>query len=234
MRSLRGLLLLALIGFMAAAFAYYIGYWQPDPQQLDVDNTGPHLVKLAALALVIGGSILFARPRLGDVFRAVVLWGGLGILLVAGYAMRYELETVVWRTVGVLVPGYAIEQQDGTIALVRDRSGHFTLDAGVGDKTIHFLVDTGASVVTLSHEDAEMIGIDTAALSYRIPVTTANGRALVAGTTLDALTIAGSELRTLRVFVAPQGKLDTSLFGMNGLDRFASWRVEKGRMILQP
>ena len=153
-------------------------------------------------------------------------WAG---LVVFGVALAESLAIV-----GVLVPGYAVEQNDGTIALVQDRSGHFTLDATVDGAPVHFLVDTGASMITLTDEDARAIGLDTSTLNFRTPVTTANGQALVALVELDRVTIAGADLRRLRAFVAPPGKLRSSLFGMNALNRFASWRVEKGRMILQP
>ncbi len=234
MKTLKGLVILALIGFMVFAVAYYIGFWEPDPAAMDFNNDGPRLVALSALALVLGASLIFSRPNIAEVLRSIVLWGGMGIVLVAGYAMRHDLEAIAWRTVGALAPGFAIDQADGTIALVRDSSGHFTLNAKVNGATINFLVDTGASVITLTAKDAQAIGIATDKLSYRTPVTTANGKALVASTRLETVSIAGVQLHGLRAFVAPPGKLETSLFGMNALDRFISWRVEKGRMILQP
>ncbi|AXS40104.1 TIGR02281 family clan AA aspartic protease [Breoghania sp. L-A4] len=234
MTALKYIVIAGLGVFMAGAVAYYIGFWDQDPATANLDRSGPQLVKLSALALILGASLLFSPRNLGTALRSMLIWTSLGVILVAGYAMRYELETVFWRTVGVLVPGYAIEQNDGTIALVQDRSGHFTLDATVDGAPVHFLVDTGASMITLTDEDARAIGLDTAALNFRTPVTTANGQALVAQVQLDTVTIAGSELRRLRAFVAPPGKLRSSLFGMNALNRLASWRVEKGRMILQP
>lgn len=114
MKTLKGLVIVALVGFMALAVIYYIGFWEPDPAELDFDRTGPQLVKLSALALILGASILFSRPHIGEIFRSILIWSSVGIVLVAGYAMRYELETIAWRTVGVLVPGYAIEQNDGS------------------------------------------------------------------------------------------------------------------------
>lgn len=234
MKSLKGLVIVALVGFMGAAVVYYAGFWSADPTELDFDRDGPRLVALSALALVLGASLVFSRPHIGEVLRSVAIWGGLGIVLVAGYAMRHDLETIAWRTVGALAPGFAIDQPDGTIALVRDSSGHFTLKADVNGATVRFLVDTGASIVTLTQEDARAIGLSPDSLNYRTPVTTANGRALVATVRLDTVSIAGAELTGLRAFVAPPGKLETSLFGMNALDRFVSWRVEKGRMILRP
>lgn len=234
MKTLKWLVLLALVGFMSVAVVYYIGFWEPDPAAMDFDRDGPRLVALSALALVLGASLLFSRPHIGEVLRSIVVWGGMGVVLVAGYAMRHDLEAIAWRTVGALAPGFAIDQPDGTIALVRDSSGHFTLNADVNGATIRFLIDTGASVITLTARDAQAMGFATEELRYRTPVTTANGKALVASIKLDTVSIAGAELHGLRAFVAPQGKLETSLFGMNALDRFVSWRVEKGRMILQP
>lgn len=56
------------------------------------------------------------------------------------------------------------------IVLHKSMSGHFEANVGVDGKTIHMLVDTGASSVVLANADAAEIGIDTGeacAIPYR-------------------------------------------------------------------
>ncbi|WP_321341671.1 TIGR02281 family clan AA aspartic protease [Breoghania sp.] len=229
------LMLLVLAAIIAGAAVYFFAFWDPtDVSEATLDRSGPAFVKLAIIGLVLAASMIFARPRLGEVLNAIILWGGLGLILVAGYSMRFELEDMAYRVMGSLMPGMAVEQGDGTVALARDRSGHYVVDASVNGASVRFLVDTGASMVTLSARDARAAGIDVANLHFGAVVSTANGRSQVAPVRISKLEIAGATLSNIRAFVARDGMLDTSLFGMNALDRFSSWRVEGGRMILVP
>jgi aspartyl protease family protein len=97
-----------------------------------------------------------------------------------------------------------------------------------------FLVDTGATATVLSATDAERSGIDTAALDFNRPVQTANGVAFYARTTLETLEIGPYRLASVPVGVMPDSALRISLLGMSTIDRFAGWRIEGDRMVLQP
>lgn len=233
-RIIRGAALIALAGFIAYGLAMFLGYVGDAGAEPDFDRTGPRFVALSAIGLVLGASLVFARPHVGQILSAVAFWGGLAMLLVVGYSMRYELEDVARGALGNLVPGMAVERADGTVALSRDRSGHYVVNARVDGAPVRFLVDTGASVVTLSAEDAAAAGLDIANLNFGAVVATANGRTQVAPVRLARIEIAGAALTNVRAFVARPGALDTSLFGMNALDRFSSWKVENGRMVLTP
>ena len=48
---------------------------------------------------------------------------------------------------------------DGTIELNRNEDGHFYADVAINGATVHMLVDTGASAVALSRDDARTAGI---------------------------------------------------------------------------
>ncbi|WP_316859686.1 TIGR02281 family clan AA aspartic protease [uncultured Cohaesibacter sp.] len=58
------------------------------------------------------------------------------------------------------------------------------------------MVDSGASSVVLTHEDALTIGIDTANLNYASPVNTANGKAYTARIWLNKISVGGIEAKT--------------------------------------
>jgi clan AA aspartic protease (TIGR02281 family) len=54
-------------------------------------------------------------------------------------------------------------------------NGHFVTSADINNKSVSVLVDTGASVVALSYEDAEKVGLRPRNLTFDISVSTANG-----------------------------------------------------------
>ncbi|MEP3278489.1 MAG: TIGR02281 family clan AA aspartic protease [Stappiaceae bacterium] len=221
---------LACLAVIGATFLY----WPQTLEELNFDDTGPRLVFLSALLVFIGGGFLAARPRFSELVKGIVVWGGLLVLLIAGYAMRNDLSYYAERTLGSLIPGMTIQAPDGSISVVESQNGHFYLDADVDGQSIRFLVDTGASTVSLTAKDAEKIGYAPDQLNYSFPVSTANGAAFVAPIKLDRLSIGNYTTHKLNATVSRAGSLDQSLLGMNALRGLSSWRVEGDRLILTP
>ena len=81
------------------------------------------------------------------------------------------------------------------------------------------LVDTGASIVLLTYEDAEAAGLNPDELAFSQPVVTANGKAFVAPIRLDSVAIGVVGLSGVKAAVAERGKLHSSLLGMSFLKR---------------
>jgi aspartyl protease family protein len=98
---------------------------------------------------------------------------------------------------------------------------------------VSFLVDTGASDIVLTPEDAQRIGFAANQLRFSDRVETANGIAYVAPITLDTLVIGPIRLDRLpaKVNNAP---MQYSLLGMRFLNQLHGWRVERQVLILQP
>ena len=108
----------------------------------------------------------------------------------AVYAYRAELGAVGDRVVEELQPGSVQTVSPGDRRARRGRQdqkteGHFIVKAKVNGKSVHMIVDTGASTVVLRSEDARRAGIQLNALNYTVPVETANGRAFAARVKLE-------------------------------------------------
>src|SRR4029077_8531210 len=76
-----------------------------------------------------------------------------------------------------------------TLVYAANERGHVILDAAVNGATVRMLVDTGASLVTLTHQDARAAGIAPSELVYSRHVTTANGIARMAPVILREIRI---------------------------------------------
>lgn len=114
----------------------------------------------------------------------------------------------------------------------RAADGLFYIDAKVNGEPIHFLVDTGASVVTLTPEDARKVGAALDGGRFSAHVETAGGKTAMAWTTLDHVKIAGRDVRSLRAAVVREG-LGVSLLGQNLLSQLASVTIEGDRLELR-
>ncbi len=113
------------------------------------------------------------------------------------------------------------------------QNGHFSVRAEINGRTVKVLIDTGASAVALSYEDAKDIGLHPGYLDYNVPVSTANGIAKAAGVSLDQVEIDGVRVSDVQGLVMPEGVMRGSLLGMSFLSKLKSFKVEDGVLYLK-
>jgi aspartyl protease family protein len=112
------------------------------------------------------------------------------------------------------------------------RNGHFLVTAEVEDVEILFLVDTGASQVILTVEDAERLGHRVETLEFSDRFQTANGAIRGAPLLLSELRIGDLEIEDVRASVI-RAPMSTSLLGMSFLSRLEGYEVGEEGLILR-
>ncbi|MEK1851591.1 MAG: TIGR02281 family clan AA aspartic protease [Phyllobacterium sp.] len=186
--------------------------------------------------VVLGSALLGSGIPLGHFLRSMAVWIIIILALVAGYQYRYELQDVGHRITAGLIPGSPISNRDGngviTVTLAKADNGHFEVRGEVNGATVPFMVDTGASSIVLSSEDARRAGLNPDELSYKTPIMTANGTTTAANVTLDSVKIGAIERRNIRAMVAQDGRMAGSLLGMNFLNTLSGFSVRGDRLIL--
>ena len=110
--------------------------------------------------------------------------------------------------------------------------GHFVVEAIVDGVPITFLVDTGASEIVLTEDDARALGFEPRRLEFSERFRTANGEVRAAPVTLRELRIGQLSLYDLDA-VVNQAPLGISLLGMRFLDQLAGYEVADGSLILR-
>ena len=182
---------------------------------MDSEETG-RLIYLVLLGSVIAGYFLISnRARMGEMARQAALWGFIFIGVIVAYGL--------WSDVSNTVLPRQSAFENGRIEVPIRTDGHFHLTLHVGEVPVEFIVDTGASGVVLTQDDAERVGIDTASLIFGGRASTANGEVRTARVRLEDVSLGDLDEGTLRAFVN-EGELDSSLLGMSYLRRFG--RVE--------
>lgn len=177
-------------------------------------------------AAVAAGVFAAYRGRIASGLRDALVWGLIVLGLVAVYGLRDDLSAALW-------PQAAVLRDDGVLELRRARDGHFHMTAEVNGAPVRFLVDTGASGLVLTLDDAERAGIDVASLDFSRRAQTANGTAAVAPVRLRTLDAAGRSARGVPALVGGDG-LFASLMGMDWLGGYRRVVVEGDRMRLEP
>ena len=121
----------------------------------------------------------------------------------------------------------------GVTAIPKAADGHYWAEARVNTTTVKFLVDTGASVVALTPQDARRLGINLNTLTYDQDVTTASGKTQAARVVIDHMQIGQSQMDNIEALVIPDG-LSSSLLGMSYLGRLSRFEATQGSLILRP
>lgn len=112
------------------------------------------------------------------------------------------------------------------------RNGHYETRAYVNGRPIDVMVDTGATVVALTWNDARAAGIHVRDSDFKQRVSTANGEARVAAVMLDSVSIADVTVRNVRAVVAEPDRLETTLLGMSFLSRLSKAEMSRGTLLL--
>ncbi|AVQ01830.1 TIGR02281 family clan AA aspartic protease [Caulobacter segnis] len=125
------------------------------------------------------------------------------------------------------------DSESSSAEIVKGSDGHFWAKAAVDGHDVRFLVDTGATAVSLSMADAQRLGIDTSKLTYDYNVITADGRTRAASVKLASVAIAGAKVRDVDALVIEKG-LENSLLGMSYLGRLSRFEATQDALILHP
>jgi aspartyl protease family protein len=117
--------------------------------------------------------------------------------------------------------------------LYKAADGHFWAEGLVNGAPVRFLVDTGASSVFLTVQDARRLGLDPLGLVYDQPVRTAAGDSRAARVRLDSVSVAGVRLTGVDALVIGEG-LPASLLGMSYLGRLSRLEATPDVLVLDP
>ena len=104
------------------------------------------------------------------------------------------------------------------VVLAGDERGHFFANGQINGKSLRFLVDTGATMVSISASFARNAGIDYRKGQLAL-VNTANGQATVYRLKLDSVKVGDITLLNVDGLVHEGAGLDVALLGMSFLNR---------------
>jgi aspartyl protease family protein len=183
-----------------------------------------HLVYLSSLgAARLGYFILQSRGNLSQMLRQMALWGLIFIGVMAAYGLWGDVQRE-------MVPSQAMVSES-QIEVPRSNDGHYYLDVKINGKTVEFVVDTGASSVVLTREDARKVGVSLEGLRFNSIANTANGTVRTARITLEDVRLGDFEDKKIPAYVN-DGEMFGSLLGMSYLSRFSKIEIAQDRLVL--
>ena len=179
-----------------------------------------HAINVNVIGLTTGKAVLVIdgdRPRTLSIGQTSA-----GVKLISADTNSAVVEIMGQRQTLMMGQSFSLAPPagaTGSITLFADTGGHFYATATINDKgSTRFLVDTGASLVTLSEGDAKRLG-----LNYQqgepIIMQTANGLAKAHRVKIDSIRVGNITLHNVDAIVAESGKLNIGLLGMSFLNR---------------
>ncbi len=200
---------------------------------LSQEQTGQIIALIMVLILVAGGAFS-RRIKFSEMLSAILLWAGIFAIAIVAYVFREDIGKFAGRLSGELAPGSATISENGRIALFhRSASGSFKVNAKVENINLNMIFDTGASMVVLTHQDAQKIGVNSDNLRYNIRVQTANGITYAASIMLDNIVIGDIERKNIKAFISQDNLLETSLLGMSFLETLSGYSVMNDQLELR-
>lgn len=192
-----------------------------------MDNSDlPRLAYMALLVLAIAGWFLAEnRMSLGKTLRMALAWGLIFLGAIAGVGLWSDIRRDV-------IPRQSVIAEGSRIEVPRAFDGHYYLRLLMNGEPVDVVVDTGASDLVLTREDAARIGIPLQDLVYTGRAMTANGSVRIASARVDEVRLGGIIDRNVRVSIN-EGEMPGSLLGMSYLQRFDRIEITDGMLVLE-
>jgi aspartyl protease family protein len=114
------------------------------------------------------------------------------------------------------------------VVLEQDRSGHYEAEGTINGRPVTFLVDTGATDVSLPESAARALGLE---FGPRVKVMTAAGPADAWVTRLEEVTVGGISRKNVRATITT-GEFNGILLGMSFLKHY-SLQQQDGRLVIR-
>jgi aspartyl protease family protein len=122
---------------------------------------------------------------------------------------------------------------DRIVTVQASENGHFYATATVNGREIDIVVDTGATTVALTYEDADKIGLSVKDSDFTHVSKTANGEARVAPVIIDEIRIGDITVKNVEGLVTQPGVLFQSLLGMTFLRQLSRMDIRGRELVLE-
>jgi aspartyl protease family protein len=131
-----------------------------------------------------------------------------------------------------IAPPASVSSGFRELSLAADSNGGYFVDGFIDGVSVRFIVDTGASLVSITPETASRLGLVQTPSSPQYRLTTANGQVTSYGVKLPGIDLGSIYVKDIDAVVNPNMS-GVNLLGANFLQRLAGVEQRDGRLILR-
>ena len=193
-----------------------------------MSDTAPHAIFLLVMLVFVGSSLFAMRLPIGQAAKMAIGWIAIFGVGFALFAFRDDFSAIGQRlkaeaTGAPMVVG-------GEVRIPVSEDGHFWVDARLNGQETRMMVDSGASITTVSTEVAQAAGLEPG-LRVNL-VETANGVVRMRRATAESFDLGPISRPQFAVNINERDS--TNVLGMNFLSTLSGWGVEGNYLVLRP
>jgi len=183
------------------------------------------LIYLVLLACAVGGwFIVQNRDGVAKMLQQAMIWGFLFLGVIAAYGLWNDVQRQTMNN-------QMLQLGNGQIAVPRQADGHYYLSLAINGENIRFVVDTGATNMVLTRDDARRAGLEVETLNFIGTANTANGTVRTAPVRLNTVRL--GDITDTDVYASVNGgAMDGSLLGMGYLEKWGRIEISGGELRL--
>jgi aspartyl protease family protein len=191
-----------------------------------------NLIYLVGVLVLVTSAFFTHRIPIGQTLKMASAWILIFIAIFVVYVLKDDF-TALGKHVWALGTGESEVVPGGKELRIRKAAdGHFWVYGKINGEKIHFLIDSGATVTSISVAAADRAGVDYRG-GFPALVDTANGTIQVQRGRAETLTVGTIVRHDLAIHVSGSFG-DTNVLGMNFLSSLQSWGVEGPWLVLKP
>lgn len=193
-----------------------------------MEEKGPYIVYYVIAAVFVASSLIGMRQPIGKTMKMLLAWVAIFGVAFILFSFRSEFSGFGQRLKAEALGSPIEDGAEVRIPMADD--GHFWVSAKLNGRDVRFMIDSGASITTVSRSVAEASGMQIG--NEHVIVSTANGPARATKGWANRLEVGSIQRTDFPVDINEND--DVNLIGMNFLSSLQGWRVEGNYLVLQP
>ncbi|MET1111772.1 MAG: TIGR02281 family clan AA aspartic protease [Allosphingosinicella sp.] len=190
-----------------------------------------NFVYLLGMLVLVGSALMVRKIPLGQGLKMFAGWVLIFLAVFVAFTLKDDFMALGKRVLAES-RGEGDAVATGTALRIRkSMDGHFWVNGELNGHKVRFLVDSGATVTSISARTAAAADIPTG--GFPVMVQTANGVVAAKRGRVARLKVGAIERRDMAVHVSDSFG-DTEVLGMNFLSSLSGWGVEGQWLVLKP
>jgi aspartyl protease family protein len=189
------------------------------------------LIYLIGVLVLVVSALMVRRVPIGQGLKMFAGWVLIFLAAFVAFALKDDFTALGKRVLSESRGEGQTVSVGKELRIRKSMDGHFWVDAELNGTTIRFLVDSGATVTSISTDTAALAGIEPG--GFPTMVQTANGVIQVRRAKAARLKVGAIERRDMAVHVS-EAFGPMNVLGMNFLSSLSGWGVEGQWLVLRP
>ncbi|MDB5698840.1 MAG: family clan aspartic protease [Alphaproteobacteria bacterium] len=197
-------------------------------------NNGDQAVSfiyLLGVLVLVASALLAQRIPIAKSLRMAAAWALIFLAAFVAFTLKDDFIDLANHVVAQARGEPTAVAEGKTVRIRQSPDGHFWVSVAINGKSATFMVDSGATITSLSSETARAAGVEPSGLPT--VVQTANGVIRVERGRAERLQLGTIERENLAVHII-DGLGGVNVLGMNFLSSLSGWGVEGRWLILRP